>query len=159
MAPISETGDRDKRAGFTLTELLVVLAIVGLLGSFVLIAVPDSGRSLVDEAESFAARLVHAKEEAVLTNRTIEVRVTQQGYDFDMRRGGERQALDQRPFGPVAWSRDTTATLSTADERSRIVFDSTGIATPAEIDLFRVNVRLRVIVDAVGNVKIDARGR
>jgi len=159
MEPTSAIGKRARRAGFTLTEILVVLLILGLLGGAVLVAAPDLRPSLADEAERFGARLVRAKEEAVLTNRTIEVRITPQGYAFGISRGGERKPLEEKPFGPVEWAVDTTATLSGADERARIAFDSTGFATPAEVNLFRANGRMRVAVDAAGNVRIDAPGR
>lgn len=157
MRPISAIGDGGCEAGFTLTEMLAVLAIVGLAAAAVLVTAPDTRGTLGQEAERFAARLMRAKEEAVLTNRTIEVRITQTGYDFAVRRGAARDALAERPFTAVAWGANTTAIVSDAGTRSRIAFDPTGQATPAGIALYRDNGSARVTVDAGGNVKLDAR--
>src|SRR3546814_6836215 len=55
--------------GFTLVELMVVLVIVGLMGAAVVLTAPDDSRTLVREADTFAARLVHAGEEAIQIGR------------------------------------------------------------------------------------------
>jgi general secretion pathway protein H len=159
MMRTSETGKRPDMSGFTLTEMLVVMLIVGLLGAAVLVAAPALGPSLEREAETFAARLVRAKEEAILTNRTIEVRISAASYEFGTTRGGRHETLAGKPFGAVAWSADTTAMLSAADGGTRISFDPTGYATPSHIDLFRSHGRVRVAVDEAGNVRIDASAR
>ena len=159
MMPTSAIGDAKSEAGFTLIEMLVVVAILGLAAGAILLTAPDSRRGLIQEAERFAAGLVRAKEEAVLTNRTIDVRITPEGYAFGATSRGLRRPLEDRPFGPVTWDEDTTAILSEADERSRIAFDSTGIATPAAVDLFRSDGHVRVLVDVAGSIKIDVAQR
>jgi len=153
MRPTSAIGER-REAGFTLTEMLAVLAIIGLAASLVLTTAPVSHTTLAGEAERFAARLMRAKEEAVLTNRTIEVIITGRGYDFAVRRGATRNALAEGPFREVPWAQNTTAIT---DSGSRIAFDPTGQATPAGIALYRDNGKARVQVDAGGNVTLDAR--
>ena len=155
----SATGSARPDLGFTLIEMMVVLAILGLAAGAILITAPDSRRSLIQEAERFAANLVRAKEEAVLTNRIIDVRVTRDGYAFGAISRGMHRRLDERPFKSVEWSEDTTAMLSDSDQRSRIAFDSTGIATPAAVDLFRSDGHVRVVVDIAGSVRVDAAPR
>jgi general secretion pathway protein H len=157
MTPTSAIGETSE-AGFTLIEMLVVLTILGVAAAAVLLTAPDSRRTLIDEAERFAAGLERAKEEAVLTNRTSDVQITPEGYAFGVIRRGLRRPLDQRPFGSIAWSEDTTAVLSRS-ERSRIAFDSTGIATPVAVDLYRSDGHVRVRVDMAGSVKIDVAQR
>ena len=157
--PISAIGEAKPDSGFTLIEMLVVLTILGIAAGAILLTAPDSRQGLIRESERFALALLHAKEEAVLTNRIIEVRITQQGYDFGATSRGLRRPLAQRPFGPVAWDEDTTAIVGEGDERSRILFDSTGIATPAAVDLFRNNGHVRVIVEGSGSIKIDVAER
>jgi general secretion pathway protein H len=157
MTPTSAIGETPD-SGFTLIEMLVVLTILGLTAGAILLTVPDSRRSLIQEAERFAAGLVRAKEEAVLTNRTVDVQITPEGYAFGVTSRGLHRPLDQRPFGSVAWSEDTTA-IVLGDQRSRIAFDSTGIATPVAVDLFRNDGRVRVRVDMAGSVKIDVAQR
>ena len=157
MTPTSAIGETPE-SGFTLIEMLVVLTILGIAAGVILLTAPDSRRTLTEEAERFAAGLLRAKEEAVLTNRTIDVRITPEGYAFGMTSRGIHSALNQRPFGSIAWSEDTTAVVS-GDQRSRIAFDSTGIATPAAVDLFRSDGHVRVRVDTAGSIKIDVTQR
>jgi general secretion pathway protein H len=157
MTPTSAIGETPE-SGFTLIEMLVVLTIIGITAGAVLLTAPDSRRSLIDEAERFAANLARAKEEAVLTNRTVDVQITSKGYAFGVVSRGLHRPLEQRPFGPVAWSVDTTAVVS-GDQRSRIAFDSTGVATPTAVDLFRNDGHVRVRVDMAGSVKIDVAQR
>jgi len=149
MTPTSATGEE----GFTLVEMLVTLVVVGLLTSVALASVPDARPSLASEADRFAARLVRAKEEAVLTNRTVEVRVTAQGYDFAAKRGGERSAIDGKAFAPVKWSDETTVAGQTP---TRIAFDPVGLASPVRVDLVRERRRMRVSVGDGGEVSVDA---
>ena len=158
MTPTSAIGETSE-SGFTLIEMLVVLAILGVAAGAVLLTAPDSRRALIDEAERFAAGLERAKEEAVLTTRTVDVQITPEGYAFGVTSRGLRRPLDQRPFGSVTWSEDTTAVLSRSDQRSRIAFDSTGIATPIAVDLYRSDGHVRVRVDMAGSVKIDVAQR
>jgi general secretion pathway protein H len=158
MTPTSAIGETSE-AGFTLIEMLVVLTILGIAAGAVLLTAPDSRRTLIDEAERFAAGLERAKEEAVLTNRTIDVQITPEGYAFGVISRGLRRPLDQRPFGSIAWSEDTMAVFSRSDQRSRIAFDSTGIVTPAAVDLYRSDGHVRVRVDMAGSVKIDVAQR
>jgi general secretion pathway protein H len=159
MTPISAIGETRPDAGFTLIEMMAVLAIVGLAAGAVLLTAPDSRRSLIQEAERFAASLVRAKEEAVLTNRTIDVRITPEGYSFGATSRGLRRPLEQRSFATVEWSEDTTAIVSEASDRSRIAFDSTGIVTPAAVDLFRSGGQVRVSIDVAGSIRIDVARR
>jgi general secretion pathway protein H len=157
--PTSAIGDSKPDSGFTLIEMLVVLAILGLAAGAILLTAPDSRRSLIQEAERFAAGLVRAKEEAVLTNRTIDVRITPEGYAFGAISRGLHRPLNDRPFGSVAWNEDTTAIVAESDQRSHIAFDSTGIATPAAVDLFRSDGHVRVVVDVAGSIRIDVAQR
>jgi general secretion pathway protein H len=138
-----------------LTEILVVMVIVGLLTTAVLLAGPVVRLGLADEAERFAARLTRARDEAVMTNHTIEVRVWPKGYEFEIARPGGRTRLNQEPFGLHSWAEDTTVVMSAGDGRTRIAFDATGMASPATVDLMRRNARIRVSVDASGAIAID----
>ena len=157
MTPTSAIGETSE-SGFTLIEMLVVLMIIGIAAGAVVLTAPDSRRTLIKEAERFATSLVHAQEEAVLTNRTVDVQISPRGYAFGVTSRGLRRPLEQRPFGSIAWSENTTAVVS-GDQRSRITFDSTGIATPTAVDLFRNDGHVRVRVDMAGSVKVDVAQR
>src|SRR3546814_8800419 len=87
--------------GFTLVELMVVLVIVGLMGAAVVLTAPDDSRTLVREADTFAARLVHAGEEAILTVRGVQVTVAAHGYAVERQSLGQWQAREEGPFDPL----------------------------------------------------------
>jgi general secretion pathway protein H len=139
--------------------MLVVLAIVGIAAGAILLTAPDSRRALMGEAEHFAAGLARAKEEAVLTNRIVDVLVTPQAYAFGTVSRGLRRPLDERPFGRVAWSEETTVVLPGRAPQSRIIFDSTGNVTPAVVDLVRTEGYVRVSIDGAGSVRLDVAQR
>ena len=69
--------------GFTLVELMVVIAIIGVAAGAVLLSMPDPRPTLAVEAERFAARLTLAREEAVMTNRPVALRADAAGYGFE----------------------------------------------------------------------------
>jgi general secretion pathway protein H len=151
MTPTSATGSRSARAGLTLVELMIVLVILGLAGAAVVMTLPDSTPSLDREAEVFAARLVRAREEAILTNRTVEVSADAEGYAFRIRRPGERQPLEEPPFEPVQW-----AERARVQAEALFVFDPTGGADPADLALSRDDERALVSVDSAGEVSFHA---
>ena len=157
--PTSETGKAERRAGFTLVELMVVVTIIGLMSGLVVLSLPDSRPSLSMEAERFGARLLRAREEAVMSGRGVEVAVTPQGYDFTQSRSGERRPLTDGPFGPERWEPDTEVSGGEESRRSSVAFDPTGSADPVEFALQRKGERTRVTVDSAGEVRVHAPNR
>lgn len=157
MTPTSATGRRQAaKAGFTLVETLVVVVIIGLAASLVLMSAPDPRANLTREAETFAAHLVRAREEAVLSNRIVEVRVDAGGYAFDIVRGGQREPLQERPFQRGEWADETV--VDQGGEFARIAFNPTGLTTPALVSLSRNGRRVNIELDGAGNVAIATPG-
>jgi len=156
--PTSATGAEAAPAranGFTLVELLVVITIIGVLSAAVVLTLPDGNGRLHDDAEALAARLVTARDLSIINGSDIGVRVDASGYGFDARTGDGWTPLPDRALAPRRWSSGVAA-LATIEGGDRLVFDSTGLATPAHIGLERGGVRAGVRVDGAGTVKIDA---
>ena len=145
--------------GFTLVELMVALAVIGLAGAAVALTLPSTDDALVKETQTFAARLAHARDEAILGMRTVEVAVTARGYGFSRRRFDGWQPLDGRAFAAVDWAPGTQPQLPRRDARMSFRFDPTGAAEPGSLVLLREGRRMQVTVDGGGEVTVDGRAR
>jgi general secretion pathway protein H len=152
--PISAIGNSER--GFTLVELMIVLAIIGLVAAGVMIAMPDPRGRLSDEADRFAARTVAARDLAILEGRPVAVRVTAQGYAFDRRQGGDWVPLPDQSFRSRPWSPGTAALVGQGGT-IRTAFDATGQpSAPATIVLTRDTQRMRVAIAADGGVRVGS---
>lgn len=143
-------------AGFTLVELMVVLVILGLMGAAVVMTAPDGRGEVRREAEALAGRFARAREESLLTNRAVEVRLDKDGYDFRVLRRGQWEPLEVRPFEAHAWPAGLGVRLQAAPGREAVRFDPTGSAEPAKVTLSRADQQMTVSVDVTGEVRLDA---
>ncbi|WP_306580846.1 type II secretion system minor pseudopilin GspH [Dokdonella sp.] len=83
MAVLQRSRLRSASNGFTLLEILVVVAIVAVLAVVLTLAVGGNAeRQLDDSAAQFRARLAHACDEAELAGREIGVALGGEGYSF-----------------------------------------------------------------------------
>lgn len=145
-------------AGFTLVELMVVLAILGLAGSAVALTLPDPGGRLDRQAERLGIHLVRAREEAILGTRMVELVAEPSGYRFGRQRFGGWQPLHEGPFAPVAWDAGVRPEFDHDPARTSFRFDPVGGAQPQALVLGDGMRRLRVAVDGHGRVRIDPLG-
>lgn len=136
--------------GFTLVELMVVIAIIGVAAGAVLLSMPDPRPTLAVEAERFAARLTLAREEAVMTNRPVALRAEAAGYGFESFDGAAWTPLTG-VLAPTAWGEGTAVAGAGA---ARAVFDPTGGSDAASVRLEREGQAVTVAIDGAGEVTI-----
>jgi general secretion pathway protein H len=158
MMPISATGAKPtlRSEGFTLVELMVVLVIIGLAAAAVVIAIPGQQARLTDDADAFAARLVAARDLSIIGGHDIAVAINERGYAFANRDGADWQPASSKALQDRQWG-DGTAVQIRIDGGDRIVFDTTGLATPGLVTLQRGSSRASIVVDAAGAVHVESR--
>ncbi|MEM7569296.1 MAG: GspH/FimT family pseudopilin [Pseudomonadota bacterium] len=159
MTPISATGNnRAKRqAGFTITEILIVMALIGLAARAVVLVLPKDNRALREEVEIFAARLKAAQDIAVFSNRPVFGVVNGFGYRFEERRQGAWQTISAETLPSADWSDETQVLLSSGG-RVRIELSNLGAISPTQFSFSRGDARLEVALGHDGAIKIFRDG-
>ena len=134
--------------GFTLVEILVVVAIVGILALALTLSIAGSSeRRLEAAAERFSALVGHACEQAELRGREIGVAVGADGYAF-LRLDGDRwQAVaTEGELRARSWpqglridlardGREIELAPATGDAAPQLVCFSSGELTPFALEL------------------------
>lgn len=139
--------------GFTLVELMVVIAIIGVASAAVVWALPDPRGRLMDEATTFAARARAAHDAAIVEARPVSLWVSPGGYGFDERAGGQWQAIGEKPLRVAQWGQGVRPSLTLA--RDRVTFDTTGLADRAlDLRLTRDDESATVRIGMDGSVRV-----
>jgi general secretion pathway protein H len=142
------------RNGFTLVELMVVIAVMALLAGAVVVTGSGRGSGPAADASRFAGRLAAARDEAVVGGRPISAWVAPSGYGFERYQGGAWQAISEKPFEGDDWEGGTAIAMS-GRARARVRFDSLGLPDgPTSFALSRGGQTIRVRVAANGDVSV-----
>ena len=158
--PMSVAGNSpapQRQRGFTLIELMIVVTIIALASAAVVLVMPDPRGRLIDEAETFAARVRAAHDIAVIEGRSVSLWVSDAGYGFDRRSAGAWQPISEKPLRVTRWGTDIRPAIGGgAAGRDRVIFDSTGLANaPLDVALQRAGgVATHVLIAADGSVTI-----
>lgn len=121
--------------GFTLVELLVALAVMGLLASAAVLAMPSGGGEARRSAVRFAGQLAATRDEAIVGSRPAGVWMTASGYGFERFAGGQWQPLESRPFESRDWGKGLSASLG-GRPTGRVRFDTVGLPdSPVEVTI------------------------
>jgi general secretion pathway protein H len=130
--PISDLLPKGRRAeaGFTLVELMVVLAIMALAAAAVVLTLPRGDHALRDEADRLAARLAAVRDVGVVEGYATAAVIGPTGYAFERRVRGQWQGMQGRAFAAHDWPRSLL--LSGAAGPRRISFSRLGTSARAE---------------------------
>lgn len=140
--------------GFTLVELMVVLALLGLAAAAVVLTMPAPGGGARAEAVRFAARVAALRDRAVVEGRPLALWVSASGYGFERRADGRWLPLDDDRLARADWKGGTQVTVDGA-ARGRIAFDPVGLPDrPLTVAFAAAGARAGVAIDAAGEVHV-----
>lgn len=155
-------------AGFTLVELLVVVAIVGIItaGAVLSLGLAGEDRRLVREAERLARTLEHASSTAILRGVRVALEFYPEGYRGSYRQAGKwiDFAQDNDYLRPheidLSLSLIVASASGTGERLQRFEFAPEGTADPVEITLYQddTDARANLSLSALAQVSIDYQG-
>ena len=149
----AEARRRPSANGFTLVELMVVLAIMALAATAVVLTIPGEERTVRSEADRLAARLAAARDVSLIEGRSDAVSFSPSGYGFERRISGEWQPLPGRAFEQRNWPGEVRCAAGNGQGAARVLFDRVGISpTPQVVVLTGGDAREIVRVSATGEV-------
>ena len=145
---------RSAEHGFTLVELMVVLALMALAATAVVLTLPSAGGGAMAEATRFAARVASLRDRSVIEGRTHGLWVTASGYGFERRAAEAWQPLEDGRLSRADWRAGTAVTVDGAAQ-GRLSFNRVGLPDrPMRIAFRAGDSAAAVVIDAAGEVAV-----
>ena len=142
-------------AGFTLTELMIVVMLIGLAATAVVLTLPASGASARSEASRFAARVAALRDLAIIEGRPLGLWATASGYGFEQRRAGGWQPLEGGAVRAGDWASGTAVAVD-GSAQGRLHFDRLGLPdAPMRVELTSGATQALVTISPAGEVSVQ----
>jgi len=143
-----------RTAGFTLIEIMLVVALIAIAAGLAALSVGGGERTLREESERLAALFQMAQSEARTSGRSLVWQADLSGYSFRplSQDSAEslREELSRQRTWPFAVERVTPA---------RVVFAREPVREPEIVEIATSSRDLRLALDALGNLSaLDCGG-
>ena len=151
-----------KQAGFTLVEVLMSLLIIGLMTGLVVLNMPETEDPIDEQARLLAYRLETAAQTSMISNQTIGIQFTKDGYEAVRFVGDEWETIEKFEFdmetAPVVELVQNGAKIDLEKARKSkipvIRFDATGMATPFELKVDIYGDELKITGSSDGAIQV-----
>lgn len=140
--------------GFTLVELMVALALIGLATAAIVLTLPAPGGGAAGEATRFAARVAALRDRAVIEGRTHGLWVSASGYGFERRTLDGATPLTDGRLARADWRAGTAVSVDGVAQ-GRLSFDRIGLPDrPMTVAITSGESTASVAIDAAGKVSV-----